>query len=565
MQRLFRIERAKLSARSLRFASELSILRSNLTLLDSSVSSIFAVPDLGEEFFDYNTQLEGGISPVATGFAEDKVTYLKDLINNLAHEGKISSQCAEDACYFLDYGQHYVKVGGNVVLIPYETIEEQAQIAKRLENASAPSHKSRWWLWLLPVIAALGLFALWYFISNQDKSQDPKTLGDKQEQALEQGTTSSKPNQEGSEDPENLNVKADELPGKGADLTATLDKGEPLGEKKAEFEGEISGDPIEKAGNLEGEIPGDLVEGAGDLEEEAQIAVPVIKPPLEEEEAQVMVPVIEAQEEQIAVPVIAAPSNNQDALLEAQKAEQEALAKVQEAKTPAPESKAEAPDKPSKPKESKAQNKPQKKLPKCSTLRKEQKLPGLIMAIDGSASMRTVDVRSDMGRLSRLEAAQNSAVETVKLLDKNVSVGLVEINRCPTALKRGFFSGDERHALIGNILNVGPKGNGTALISGLYAMAELASTKGESLGILLSDGLDTCAGLHGPDVCDVARDIHSKLPNFKINVVLIGKDANKLRCVAQITQGKVYTPRTALEFSESLKAAGAPLNEVCEE
>ena len=224
MQRLFRIERAKLSARSLRFASELSILRSNLTLLDSSLSSIFAVPDLGEEFFDYNTQLEGGISPVATGFAEDKVTYLKDLINNLAHEGKISSQCAEDACYFLDYGQHYVKVGGNVVLIPYETIEEQAQIAKRLENASAPSHKSRWWLWLLPVIAALGLFALWYFVSNQDKSQDPKTLGDKQEQALEQGTTSSKPNQEGSEDPENLNVKADELPGKGADLTATLDK-----------------------------------------------------------------------------------------------------------------------------------------------------------------------------------------------------------------------------------------------------------------------------------------------------------------------------------------------------
>ncbi len=229
-----------------------------------------------------------------------------------------------------------------------------------------------------------------------------------------------------------------------------------------------------------------------------------------------------------------------------------------------------APVKPAAPAPSKVESAPApaapvKKLPKCSTLVQTKKMPALIMGIDGSVSMLQPDVKAAGGAMMRLQAAHESALELVRSIDKNVPVGLVEINRCPKAMNRGYFGGNNRHALEAAISQIIPKGDGTALISGLRSMASMAAGRGEAVGVLLSDGMDTCPGTRDQDVCAVARDIHRQFPQFKINVMLIGEEAYRLRCVAEITGGKIYTPKSALDFTKGLQQAGAPLNQVCEE
>lgn len=209
---------------------------------------------------------------------------------------------------------------------------------------------------------------------------------------------------------------------------------------------------------------------------------------------------------------------------------------------------------------------PKRKLPRCSVLREQKKLPELIMAVDGSYSMMEEDVRASGGWQTRLTSAHEAALQLVDNIDRNVTVGLVEISGCNFgSIIRGKYGAQGRSALKNNITNIFPKDNGTALVKGIYAMANMVTGKGESVGILLSDGLDTCLGTANVNLCQVASEIHSRLPNFKINVVMIGSEAEKLRCVAEITGGKVYTPRSAGEFSSQLQAAGATLKEVCEE
>ncbi len=244
--------------------------------------------------------------------------------------------------------------------------------------------------------------------------------------------------------------------------------------------------------------------------------------------------------------------------------EPESVAAVPEpAPAPAPDPKPE-PVKPVKV-EKPAPAKPAKKaLPKCSTLKQQQRLPSLVMGIDGSASMLVKDLQGG-GAVSRLEAAHEAAIELTAKIDKSVSIGLVEINKCSIAINHGYFNAAGRGELLRRINNVVPKGSGTALVSGLIQMGNMVNPKAESVGILLSDGLDTCMRTRSMDICQVASDIHRQKPLFKINVVLISREAEKLRCVAEITGGKVFTPRTAGEFVSSLQQAGTALQEVCEE
>ncbi|MBU3827523.1 MAG: VWA domain-containing protein [Candidatus Anaerobiospirillum merdipullorum] len=218
--------------------------------------------------------------------------------------------------------------------------------------------------------------------------------------------------------------------------------------------------------------------------------------------------------------------------------------------------------KPAKPVVKSAPAKP--KLPKCSELRQKNKLPALIMGIDGSGSMLLRDITDNRTPVTRLQVAHQAAMEVVQGIDKNVGVGLVEINRCNSAINHGYFGANNRHALLAAISQVVPKGNGTALVSGLRSMSNMVAGR-EAVGILLSDGLDTCRGTSQLNICDVARQIHRQNPQFKINVVLIGGAVGNLNCVAEITGGKVYTPRTAQEFTKGLQQAASSLEQVCEE
>ncbi|MDY6321706.1 MAG: VWA domain-containing protein [Succinivibrio sp.] len=207
------------------------------------------------------------------------------------------------------------------------------------------------------------------------------------------------------------------------------------------------------------------------------------------------------------------------------------------------------------------------KVPKCVLLKQEGKMPKMVIAFDGSQSMFEEDVRSSRGRTSRLAAAQQAASNLVNSVDPNVDIGLVEINGCPVAKSKGFFTGTQRQALREAIARIDPlRYDGmTPLIDGLRKIASMTDgVNADAVGVLISDGEDTCPVTRNMDVCQVAAAIHRRKPRLKIHTVLIGQDSGYAACVARITGGKVFTPKSVAEMNRDLKGSGAEFKKVCE-
>lgn len=211
-------------------------------------------------------------------------------------------------------------------------------------------------------------------------------------------------------------------------------------------------------------------------------------------------------------------------------------------------------------------NKP-KALPKCSYIKKEGKIPALILASDGSGSM---SIQLDKNQ-TRIGAAIKAAHSLVDQVDPNVPIKLIGIEGCPFAKDYGFFAGNQRSALKSAInktnplLKKRPEYILTPLVSALLTMASSAPADTDSVGILISDGVDTCEGTEFMNLCDIAYGIHQQKPKLKINVVLIGEDAPNSDCIAKITGGKVYRPNNTNKMIEDLKKAGSSLQKVCTE
>ena len=206
-----------------------------------------------------------------------------------------------------------------------------------------------------------------------------------------------------------------------------------------------------------------------------------------------------------------------------------------------------------------------KGLPKCEILRKEGKMPQLVIAFDGSESMLERDVG---GGESRLSAAIRASEALVQNTDRNVSIGLVEINGCPVAKQHGFYAGTRRSALRQQIRNINPyRYDGkTPLINGLQALMNMVDgVNAEAVGVLISDGEDTCPFTANMSVCSLAKRIHALKPKLKIHTILIGSNASQAACIAKYTGGKVFSPKNASQIVSQLKAAGASVQKVCKE
>lgn len=205
-------------------------------------------------------------------------------------------------------------------------------------------------------------------------------------------------------------------------------------------------------------------------------------------------------------------------------------------------------------------------LPKCETIVKQGKMPNLIIATDGSGSM--INLLSD-GSM-RIDAAIKAAHALIDQVDKNVPIRLFGIQGCPLARDYGTFSGSERQRLKAAVAQTNPLLQSipfqvlTPLVSGMRGMASAAPTNADSIGVLISDGVDTCDGTEDLNLCEVARQIHKSKPRLKIHVVLIGEDAPDAKCIADITGGKVYKPGNTKALIEDLKNAGKSLQKVCQ-
>lgn len=208
---------------------------------------------------------------------------------------------------------------------------------------------------------------------------------------------------------------------------------------------------------------------------------------------------------------------------------------------------------------------PKKKLVKCSTT--ETGGAKLIMATDGSGSM--IQLLPD--RVTRMDAAIKAAHTVIDTVDKKVPISYIGIQGCPVARYYGTFGANQRTILKGHVDQTDPRLFRfpeyvlTPLVSGMRKMGELAAKEKVALGILISDGVDTCEGTRDLDICQVAREVHKKAPNLMINVILIGNDAPNAQCVADITGGKVYRPENATEIMRDLKLAAGSFNKVCKQ
>lgn len=205
-------------------------------------------------------------------------------------------------------------------------------------------------------------------------------------------------------------------------------------------------------------------------------------------------------------------------------------------------------------------------LPKCETIVKQGKMPNLIIATDGSGSM--INLLSD-GSM-RIDAAIKAAHALIDQVDKNVPIRLFGVQGCPLARDYGTFSGNERQRLKAAVAQTNPMLQSipfqvlTPLVSGMRGMASAAPKNADSIGVLISDGVDTCDGTEDLNLCEVARQIHKSKPRLKIHVVLIGEDAPDAKCIADITGGKVYKPGNTKALIEDLKNAGKSLQKVCQ-
>lgn len=205
-------------------------------------------------------------------------------------------------------------------------------------------------------------------------------------------------------------------------------------------------------------------------------------------------------------------------------------------------------------------------LPKCETIVKQGKMPNLIIATDGSGSM--INLLSD-GSM-RIDAAIKAAHALIDQVDKNVPIRLFGVQGCPLARDYGTFSGNERQRLKASVAKTNPMLQSipfqvlTPLVSGMRGMASAAPKNADSIGVLISDGVDTCDGTEDLNLCEVARQIHKSKPRLKIHVVLIGEDAPDAKCIADITGGKVYKPGNTKALIEDLKNAGKSLQKVCQ-
>ncbi len=204
-----------------------------------------------------------------------------------------------------------------------------------------------------------------------------------------------------------------------------------------------------------------------------------------------------------------------------------------------------------------------KKIPKCKTLKEEGKMPQMAIAFDGSESMNM-----RYSGTTRLRAAKSAARDLINSVDKNVSIGLVEINGCPVSKNRGFFAPGRRGQLLASIDNINPYAydGKTPLVNGLNALSKmLDGVNSDAVGILISDGEDTCPFTSKMNVCTVAAKIHQRQPKLKIHTILIGDAIDSAACIARNTGGQVFKPRDAQQIENYLKQAGASLKKVCEE
>jgi hypothetical protein len=177
--------------------------------------------------------------------------------------------------------------------------------------------------------------------------------------------------------------------------------------------------------------------------------------------------------------------------------------------------------------------------------------PEVMVVIDGSGSMS----ESFPGATSRIDAARRATEEVVRKLHKDIRAGLVSFTDCNATSTPKKYRYNERGELISRVRDVSPS-RGTSLANSIRRAGNAAKSGGPATVVVVSDGEDTCGG----DPCAAARKLKARKPLLKVNVIdLSGGRSAVLQCVASVTGGRVFTPRSASQMNEEMQqATGQP-------
>jgi len=180
-------------------------------------------------------------------------------------------------------------------------------------------------------------------------------------------------------------------------------------------------------------------------------------------------------------------------------------------------------------------------------IRRASSVQGMAHILSQALLGKNAPVPDTMARIyrepKRITAARQATSTVVEQLPSDVNAGLVLVESCPAARSVGFFPPGKRRELLGRIGNITPV-EGTPLADGIAkAGALLDGVNRESVILVVSDGEESC----GQDPCAVARQLASRKPHLRINVVdILGSGAGN--CLAQATGGKVYTANNVQEL-----------------
>ncbi|WP_417513547.1 VWA domain-containing protein [Minwuia sp.] len=177
--------------------------------------------------------------------------------------------------------------------------------------------------------------------------------------------------------------------------------------------------------------------------------------------------------------------------------------------------------------------------------------PEVMIVIDGSGSMQD----SFPGASSRIDAAKRSVTGVVRNLHKDIKTGLVSFTDCGETSTPQKYSYSQRPTLLSRVQGVTPS-RGTSLANSIRRAGNAAKSVGPATVVVVSDGEDTCGG----DPCAAARALKASKPLLKVNVIdLSGGRSSVLQCVANVTGGRVFTPRNANQMNQEMQqATGQP-------
>ena len=191
-------------------------------------------------------------------------------------------------------------------------------------------------------------------------------------------------------------------------------------------------------------------------------------------------------------------------------------------------------------------------LPNHVSAAEERDLERRIRARDASALARVRSLLNSPDR-KRFDDAR-AALETIApKVHPQTTLGLVTLDGCDAITNHGFFQQGDRQRFL-NALDDSRKSGGSPIARAMERAGNSLSQAqaGSSIMLIITDGNETCGG----NPCAVAAQLKQQVPNLVINVISVVNDSN-LRCVADVTGGKVYHASDVSDIERNMQQATA--------